>query len=162
VTTDGGKNVESLSDCGFKSGKQNTDPAFTTGLVSNGGETPPIAVGAHRPPGGLAGARTGFCQPGGKSPPHHAWHNPAMQYKTCPPPQATPTPTPAPSATPTPTPTATPVPTPVFKKSVVVQPVKGKVRVRVPGSNKFIDLAGVDDVPLGSTIDTKHGTVELT
>ena len=63
-----------------------------------------------------------------------------------PPPVATPTPAP---------PVATPVPE--FHKSVVLRPVSGKVRVRLKGSKTFVDLTTIDDVPLGSTVDTKHG-----
>jgi hypothetical protein len=67
-----------------------------------------------------------------------------------PPPVATPTPTP---------PVATPVPE--FHKSVVLRPISGKVRVRLKGSKTFVDLSTIDDIPLGSTVDTKRGRVEL-
>jgi hypothetical protein len=68
----------------------------------------------------------------------------------------------APQASPTPTPTATPPPTPVFHQTVVVKPVSGKVRVKRPGTNKFVDLDVTQGVPLGSTIDVKHGKLALT
>ena len=51
---------------------------------------------------------------------------------------------------------------PVFHKTVVVRVVSGKVRVRRPGSNEFVDLTGSDGIPLGSTVDTTAGVVELT
>jgi hypothetical protein len=51
---------------------------------------------------------------------------------------------------------------PVFHKTVVVKAVSGKVRVRRPGSNAFVDLTGSEGVPLGSTVDTLAGVVELT
>jgi hypothetical protein len=51
---------------------------------------------------------------------------------------------------------------PVFHKTVVVKAVSGKVRVRRPGSNAFVDLTGSQGVPLGSTVDTLAGVVELT
>ena len=51
---------------------------------------------------------------------------------------------------------------PVFHKTVVVKVVSGKVRVRRPGSNEFVDLTGSDGIPLGSTVDTTAGVVELT
>jgi hypothetical protein len=70
------------------------------------------------------------------------------------------TPTVAPTATPTPTPTATP--TPQFHKSVVVAPVSGKVLVRKPGGKGFVELDASGRVPLGSTVDTKAGVLELT
>jgi len=51
---------------------------------------------------------------------------------------------------------------PVFHKSVVVRVVSGKVRVRRPGSSQFVELSGSDGIPLGSTVDTTSGVVELT
>ena len=51
---------------------------------------------------------------------------------------------------------------PVFHKTVVVKAISGKVRVRRPGSNEFVDLTGSDGIPLGSTVDTLAGVVELT
>jgi hypothetical protein len=70
---------------------------------------------------------------------------------------------PPPVVTPVPVPTPAPAapPVPVFGKTVVLRPVSGKVRVRLKGSKTFVDLSAVDDVPLGSTVDTKHGRVEL-
>jgi len=50
----------------------------------------------------------------------------------------------------------------VFNKTVVVRVVSGKVRIRVPGSNQFVDLTGTEGIPLGSTVDTLSGVVELT
>jgi hypothetical protein len=51
---------------------------------------------------------------------------------------------------------------PVFHKTVVVKVVSGKVRVRRPGSSQFVELSGSDGIPLGSTVDTLAGVVELT
>jgi hypothetical protein len=51
---------------------------------------------------------------------------------------------------------------PVFHKSVVVRAVSGKVRVRRPGSNDFVEVSGSEGIPLGSTVDTLAGVVELT
>lgn len=53
------------------------------------------------------------------------------------------------------------VPRPEFGKSVVLKPISGRVRVRLKGSRRFVDLTEVDDVPLGSTVDTRSGRVEL-
>jgi hypothetical protein len=50
---------------------------------------------------------------------------------------------------------------PVFHKTVVVKVVSGKVRVRRPGSKDFVDLSGSQGIPLGSTVDTLAGVVEL-
>jgi hypothetical protein len=51
---------------------------------------------------------------------------------------------------------------PVFHKTVAVRVVSGKVRVRRPGSTAFVELDDTEVIPLGSTIDTKQGVVELT
>ena len=51
---------------------------------------------------------------------------------------------------------------PVFHKTVVVKAISGKVRVRRPGSSQFVELSGTDGIPLGSTVDTLAGVVELT
>jgi hypothetical protein len=51
---------------------------------------------------------------------------------------------------------------PVFHKTVVARVVSGKVRVRRPGSNDFVELSGSEGIPLGSTVDTLAGVVELT
>jgi hypothetical protein len=60
-----------------------------------------------------------------------------------------------------PTPTPTPTPTPVPGKTVVGRPVSGKVLVKVPGKG-FVELDATQSIPLGSTIDTKKGTISLT
>jgi hypothetical protein len=52
-------------------------------------------------------------------------------------------------------------PVPVFHKSVVVAPVSGKVRVKLPGSRKFVDLSQAGSVPLGATVDAKRGRLAL-
>jgi hypothetical protein len=75
-------------------------------------------------------------------------------------PSATPPPTPTPVVTPTPTPTPTPVPVP--GQSVVVTPVKGKVLVKKPGTNTFVEVNASEGIPLGSTVDATHGTIQLT
>ena len=67
-----------------------------------------------------------------------------------------------PTPTPTPTPTATPTPTPQPGKTVVVQPVSGKVLVKKPGSNQFTEVDASQGIPFGSTVDTKNGVIELT
>jgi hypothetical protein len=54
-----------------------------------------------------------------------------------------------------------PPPTPEFHKDVVIKPVSGRVRVRLPGTGQFVDLASAQDVPLGSTIDVKAGRLQL-
>jgi hypothetical protein len=52
-------------------------------------------------------------------------------------------------------------PVPAFRKTVVVRPLSGTVRVLLPPSKRFVDLTGVDDIPLGSSIDVRQGRIEL-
>jgi hypothetical protein len=52
-------------------------------------------------------------------------------------------------------------PVPEFHKSVVVGPVSGTIRVRMPGSSKFTVLKDDTSVPLKATIDSKRGVLEL-
>lgn len=44
---------------------------------------------------------------------------------------------------------------------VGAQPVKGKVLVKEPNSGKFVRLTGATEIPVGSIVDTTHGTVKL-
>ncbi|MBE2314510.1 hypothetical protein DVA67_000870 [Solirubrobacter sp. CPCC 204708] len=53
-----------------------------------------------------------------------------------------------------------PDPQPQFNRSVVVSPT-GTVRVRLPGSSRFVALTALDDVPFGATIDARRGSVVL-
>ena len=69
---------------------------------------------------------------------------------------ATPTPTPAP--TPTPTPTAIPV----VNRTIVVGPARGTVKVKVPGSKRYVELDRTIGIPVGSSVDTRKGRVTLT
>jgi hypothetical protein len=74
------------------------------------------------------------------------------------------TPTPAPTATPvvTPTPSPTPAPTPGYHKTVVVAKVSGTVKVKLPGTSTYVDLDVTQGIPLKSTVDVRHGKVQLT
>jgi hypothetical protein len=53
-------------------------------------------------------------------------------------------------------------PQPQFHKTVVVRKVRGTVRVRPKGKRKFVALNAATGIPLGSTVDTRNGVVELT
>jgi hypothetical protein len=64
----------------------------------------------------------------------------------CPPPGTTPLEPPAP---------------PEPGVSANAEAVKGTVKVRVPGSNSFVELGDLSKIPTGSEIDAKRGTVEL-
>jgi hypothetical protein len=60
------------------------------------------------------------------------------------------------------TPTPVTTPTPVPGKTVVIAPVSGKVLVKLPGGKGFAEVDATQGIPLGSTVDTKQGVVELT
>jgi hypothetical protein len=44
---------------------------------------------------------------------------------------------------------------------VGVQKVSGKVLFKEPNSNKFVPLTGTTEIPVGSQVDTTHGTIKL-
>jgi hypothetical protein len=53
-------------------------------------------------------------------------------------------------------------PVPVFHRSVVIKPVSGTVKIRLPGSKRYVLLPAVQSVPLGASIDVRHGKLDLT
>jgi hypothetical protein len=55
-----------------------------------------------------------------------------------------------------------PLPPPVVGKSVNAEPKSGKVKVKLPGSNRYIDLDAAQQIPVGTTIDTRQGRITLT
>jgi hypothetical protein len=57
--------------------------------------------------------------------------------------------------------TPTPTPTPVVNKSVVIQPVSGKVLVKLPGKKTFEPVDITRGIPNGATVDTKNGKIRL-
>jgi DNA-binding beta-propeller fold protein YncE len=52
-------------------------------------------------------------------------------------------------------------PAPDLGETLVAEPVSGTVRVRVAGSGRFVPLQSVRELPLGSTLDTRRGRVEV-
>ncbi len=58
--------------------------------------------------------------------------------------------------------TPPPTPTPVVNKSVVIQPLSGKVLVKLPGKKTFEPVDVTRGIPNGSTVDTKNGKIRLT
>jgi DNA-binding beta-propeller fold protein YncE len=52
-------------------------------------------------------------------------------------------------------------PVPNLGETLVAEPVSGSVRVRVAGSQRFVPLQSVREIPLGSTLDTRRGRVEV-
>jgi hypothetical protein len=53
-------------------------------------------------------------------------------------------------------------PSPTFAKTVVLQPVSGKVLVRTPGAAHYAQLTAARVVPVGTLVDTTAGRVTLT
>ncbi len=51
---------------------------------------------------------------------------------------------------------------PLQGKRVTVTPLSGTVLIKRPGESAFTELTAGETIPVGSLIDTRHGTVELT
>ena len=60
------------------------------------------------------------------------------------------------------TPIAAVVPPPVLAHTGNVAPVSGTVLVKLPGTNKFVPLSSLRQIPFGSVIDATNGTVSVT
>jgi uncharacterized repeat protein (TIGR01451 family) len=72
-------------------------------------------------------------------------------------------PPPPPSPSPPPTPPPPPATTrPEFNETVNVREVQGRVLVKLPGTDDFVDIRGLRQIPVGSQIDTRQGHVLLT
>ncbi len=52
-------------------------------------------------------------------------------------------------------------PIPDLGETLVADPVSGTVRVRLPGTANFVSLTEVEELPLGSLLDTRRGRVEV-
>jgi hypothetical protein len=50
----------------------------------------------------------------------------------------------------------------VLGESVVVAPLLGTVKTKLPGSTSYATLSTGDSVPVSTVVDTRHGTVKLT
>ena len=144
---DGGGNVESGTDCGL-AGHQNTDPQLATALAADG--TLPIA--ATSPAVDIVSPCLSSADQRDVARPQGAACD-AGAYEVVP--------APPPPPAPVPTPTVTPTATPVAGKTVAGTVVKGKVLVKTRGG-KYVALDPGTPIPLGSTIDTRHGTIQLT
>ena len=98
-------------------------------------------------------------------------YGPISTFTTVAAPVVTPTPTPgepgtpAPSPSPTPSPSPDPdagvAPSPKLGESAIAATEEGTVRVRLPGTGRFVALSETTSVPLGTVIDTTRGTLEL-
>jgi hypothetical protein len=64
---------------------------------------------------------------------------------------------PAPAPPPGPT-----LPPPVAGKTVNVEPVSGTVKIKRPGSKRYVTLTAEAQIPVGSSIDTRRGRITIT
>jgi hypothetical protein len=141
-------NVVDTAECGFtSSGDIVADPQLT---LYTGGETDVFAIAPTSPAIDRAGNCSGSDQRDAPRPYGAACDSGSFEY--------TPAPPPPPPALPQPSPQE---PAPEFKTTVVVDELSGTVRVRLKGSSRFAALDDVRDIPMGSEIDARKGTVEL-
>ena len=169
----GSWNVANDSTCGLTdtTNRQNTEPLVAGALTNQGGDTDVLTIPANSPAVDLvtpcnfpADQRlfTRF-ETTGQPCDAGAYEQSGVGGG---PEEPTPTPTPTPivqpAQTPTPTATPSPEPTPVANQTVVAREVRGTIRVRERGSNRFVDLDASKGIPVGSTVDAKRGTVEIT
>lgn len=86
-------------------------------------------------------------------------------YEAPPPePEPEPVPTPEVKKAPDPGPSAPPAPgpEPTNGETIVVKPEEGKVKIKLPGTNKYVPLEELKEIPVGATIDATKGKVKLT
>ena len=50
---------------------------------------------------------------------------------------------------------------PVLGKSMAVEPVSGRVQIRLPDSSGYVSLADAGSIPTGSVVDARRGTLTL-
>ncbi len=57
--------------------------------------------------------------------------------------------------------TPPPGPTPINGETIVVEPEEGKVKIKLPGTNRFVPLEELKEIPVGAVIDATKGKVHL-
>jgi predicted outer membrane repeat protein len=161
---DNGGNLESLTDCGFTSpnSRQTPNTGLAETLADDGGTMPVLRISAESPARDLAGACADVTDLRDVPRPQGAACDAGAYEYVAPPPVVEPTPTPAAIATTAPTPTPTAAPAPVVNRTIVVAPVRGTVKVKLPGTTRYVDLTTLQGIPVGSTVDTRKGRVTLT
>jgi len=135
----GSRNLSTSTTCGFGAA---INPLLGP-LANNGGQTDTRALAAGSPainaglnclPADQRGvAREGACDVG------------AYEYRTPPPPPPPPE----------------ELPDPVPHKNVNALPESGTVRIKLPGRRRFRVLAEGEQIPLGTTVDTRKGRVTI-
>jgi hypothetical protein len=90
-------------------------------------------------------------------------------YQPPPPPEPEPEPEPTPEqkkapdqGTPPATPPFTSTVVPTNGETIVVKPEEGKVKIKLPGTNKYVSLEELKEIPVGAVIDATKGKVTLT
>jgi hypothetical protein len=87
-------------------------------------------------------------------------------YEPPPPPEPEPEPGPEQKKRPDQgTPPANPITntvTPTNGETIVVKPEEGKVKIKLPGTNKYVPLQELKEIPVGAVIDATKGKVTLT
>jgi len=131
--------------------------AMVGSLAANGGLTrthallagsPAINAGALCPAADQRGvARVGVCDIG------------AFEY--VPPASSPPPPSPSPPGDETPPPQEEELPPPVAGESVNALPARGTVRIRLPGTKRFVVLEEGQQIPVGTVVDATKGRVRL-
>jgi len=154
VPVNNGGNIDSVGDCGLGAA---VSPGLATDLTDSGGQTDVLPFALPSPAHDVGGVCSALDQTDAARPQGAGCDAGAWEYREA----APPPPPPPPPPIPTPTPTATPVPTPVANRTVVVAPARGRVLVKERGSNRFVPLTARDGIPIGSTVDTRKGTVAL-
>ena len=82
---------------------------------------------------------------------------------TPPPPDPGPTePVPDPTPDPGPAPLDDRLPTPTLGSTVIVAPGEGDLRVRRPGASSFVPLVYGTELPVGTEVDARRGSIALT
>lgn len=70
--------------------------------------------------------------------------------------------TPGGGGPPPPPPPPSPLPPPILARTGDVAPLSGRVLVKLPGTNTFVALSSLREVPFGTLIDATHGHVVVT
>ena len=156
--------VEDTNSCGMSpadSNRVNADPLLAATLSDQGGQTDVLTIPANSPAADLLVplvCSSGFDQRFFAVPAGQPCDAGAYDREATDPGFTQPPPPPQPPPTPTPQPT----PTPVVNQTVVAAEIKGTVKVQLKGTKTFVDLDATRGIPMGSTIDTRKGRVELT
>jgi hypothetical protein len=162
--TDDGGNLEDAATCRLAAASSNRNPGLGAALENQGGQTDVLTIPAGSPAIDLVQpCYYPIDQRGEQRAADFTQPCDAGAYEQSP--YVAP-PTPPPPVPPAPTPPAnaplSAVPTPVPGQTVVAKEVSGKVRVKLPGTNTFVELDGTQGIPVGSTVDAKAGRLELT